>query len=98
LLGEELTSHTCSYRATHLPHGKNNNRSEHFSLAVSELPQIPIATCPVDRRNQILFTSQSPGEIISGLLLSMDRQEDKGKWKKKKKGKTLQPSPPQVVQ
>jgi hypothetical protein len=28
---------------------------------LAELPQLPIATCPVDRRNKILLTRQSPG-------------------------------------
>jgi hypothetical protein len=36
---------------------------------LAELPQIPIATCPVDRGNQILLITQSPGEAASELPL-----------------------------
>jgi hypothetical protein len=32
---------------------------------LAELPQLPIANCPTDRRNQILSTSLSPGETTS---------------------------------
>jgi hypothetical protein len=31
----------------------------------AELPQLPIATCPVDRRNQVLLISQSLAETTS---------------------------------
>jgi hypothetical protein len=36
---------------------------------LAELPQAPIATYPVDRKNKILSTSQPPGETTSKLLL-----------------------------
>jgi hypothetical protein len=68
LLGEEPTKQTCSYRATQLPPGENNS-SEHPAWTGSEVPQLPIATYPVDRMNQILLTSQSPGETTSELPL-----------------------------
>jgi hypothetical protein len=35
---------------------------------LTDLPHLPIATCPVDKRNQILLTSQSPGKTTSELL------------------------------
>jgi hypothetical protein len=60
-----------SGRATQLPLGKNN-RWDHLAQTGSELPQFSIATCPVDRRNQILLTSQSPGETTPELLLVTD--------------------------
>jgi hypothetical protein len=53
--------------ATQLPPGKNN-RSDHLTLT----GKIPVAYCPVDRRNQIQLTSQSPVETTSELLLAMD--------------------------
>jgi hypothetical protein len=49
-----------------------NNRSDHLAQTGSELPQVPIATCPVDRRNQILLTTQPCDENTSELLLIMD--------------------------
>jgi hypothetical protein len=36
---------------------------------LAELPQLPIAICLMERRNQILLTSQSPGETTSEFLL-----------------------------
>jgi hypothetical protein len=41
--------------------GKNNNTVDHLAQTGSELPEVPMATCPVDKRNQILFTSQPSG-------------------------------------
>jgi hypothetical protein len=58
----------CSGKAKQLQHGENNNRLDHRAQTGSELPQIPIATCPVDRKNQI----QSSGETISDLPLVTD--------------------------
>jgi hypothetical protein len=49
-----------------------NKSSDQLSCTGIELPQTPFATCPVDRRNQILLTSQSPGETTSEFLLVMD--------------------------
>jgi hypothetical protein len=51
--------------------GENKNRLDHFAQTRSELSQTPIETCPVDRRNQILLTSQSSDETTSELLLAM---------------------------
>jgi hypothetical protein len=45
------------------------------------LPQFTIPTVPVDRRNQILLTSQSPGETTSGLLIVCQYQD----WTPKEK-------------
>jgi hypothetical protein len=53
----------------HLLLGENNNSSKHLAQTSSELPQAPVATCPVDRRNKILLTSQSPNETTSEILL-----------------------------
>jgi hypothetical protein len=72
LLGEELTRQSCSSRAMQLLSGKNNNRFHHLAQTGSELPHVPIATCPVDRRNQILLTSQSPDKTTSEPLLVTD--------------------------
>jgi hypothetical protein len=58
-----------------------NNRLNHLAQTNSELSQVPIATCLMDRRNKILLTSQLYDETTSKLL----------------SGKTLQPSPPQAV-
>jgi hypothetical protein len=49
--------------------GENNNSSDHPAQTGSELSQLPFATCPVDRRNPILLTSQSPGKTTSELPL-----------------------------
>jgi hypothetical protein len=38
----------------------------------------------VDKNNQILLTSQLPGETTSELLLVTDSPKDQGKWEKKK--------------
>jgi hypothetical protein len=64
---------SCSYRAMQLLLGKNKS-SDHLAWTGSELPRTPFATCPVDKRNQILLTSQSPGENTSECLLVMDSQ------------------------
>jgi hypothetical protein len=42
---------------------------------LSELSYLPIETNPVDRKNQILLTSHSPGEITSELLLVHQYQD-----------------------
>jgi hypothetical protein len=42
---------------------------------LEELPQLQIATCPVNRKNQILLTSQSLGETTSELLLVHQYQD-----------------------
>jgi hypothetical protein len=55
---EELNSQNCSYRATQLPPCENKKSSDNLAQTGSELAQVTIATCPVDRRNQIVFTSQ----------------------------------------
>jgi hypothetical protein len=44
------------------------------------LLQMPIETCLMKRRNQILLTSQSSGETTSELPLVMDSPHDQGKW------------------
>jgi hypothetical protein len=51
LLGEELTRQSCSCRATQLQPGENNNTSDHLAQTGSELPQVPIAICPVEGTN-----------------------------------------------
>jgi hypothetical protein len=58
LLGEELTRRSCSCRAMQLPPGENI-RSDHFAQTCSDLSQVPVANCPVERRNQIMLISQS---------------------------------------
>jgi hypothetical protein len=55
-----------------MPPGKNNNRLDHLAQTGIKLPQIPFATCPVHRKNQILLTSQSLGETTSELPLVME--------------------------
>jgi hypothetical protein len=65
LLGEELTGQNCSGRAMQLLPGINNNISDNVAQTGSKLPQVPVATCPVDRRNQIPLKSQSSGETTS---------------------------------
>jgi hypothetical protein len=55
-----------------LPPGEKNKKSNHLAQTGTELLQVPIATCPVDKRNQILITSQSSGETTSELWLIMD--------------------------
>jgi elongation factor P--beta-lysine ligase len=72
LLGEELTRQSCSCRATQLLPGENKNISEHLAQTRSELPQASTVTCPVDRSNQVLLTSQSLGETISEFPLVKD--------------------------
>jgi hypothetical protein len=47
---------TGSCKAMQLPPGKNN-RTDHLALTGSELPQVLISTCPVDRKNQIQLIS-----------------------------------------
>jgi hypothetical protein len=69
-----------------------NNRLNHLAQTNSELSQVPIATCLMDRRNKILLTSQLYDETTSKLLSVKDSLYDQGK-----QGKTLQPSPPQAV-
>jgi hypothetical protein len=80
--------------ATQLSPGENNrftccenNRFDHLSQSGSELPQDPIATCPMDKRNQILLTRQSSGETSSELLLVTIAH----------KTKTSRKKPPQVI-
>jgi hypothetical protein len=46
-------------------HLTKTNRSDHLAQTGNDLPHVPNATCPVDRRNKILLTSQSSGEIMS---------------------------------
>jgi hypothetical protein len=72
MLREELIRQICNSRATQLLPGKNNNGSDHLAQTGSDLPQVPIATCPENSRNQILLTSQSPGETTSRLPLATD--------------------------
>jgi hypothetical protein len=45
---------------------------DHLAKTGSELSQVPVATCPVDRRNQILLTSQLSDETTSELPLITD--------------------------
>jgi hypothetical protein len=55
----------------------------------------------MDRKNQILLTSQSPGEITSEHPLVTDglkTKESKKKKRRRKKEKTLQLSLPQAFQ
>jgi hypothetical protein len=52
--------------------GENNNQSDHLAQNHSELTQVPVAICPVDRRNQILLIIQPSGETTSELLLVTD--------------------------
>jgi hypothetical protein len=47
--------------------------------------QAPIATCPIDRKNQILLTSKSPDEITSGLLFAMHTHKSKESGGRKRK-------------
>jgi hypothetical protein len=63
-------------RAIYLLHRRDNNRSDHLGRTGNELPQVPIATCLADRRNQILLTSQSSSETTSGLPPGMDDTKD----------------------
>jgi hypothetical protein len=42
---------------------------------LADLNHLSIATNPVDRRNQILLTSQSPGETTSKLMLVHQYQD-----------------------
>jgi hypothetical protein len=42
---------------------------------LANLPHLPIATNPVDRRNQILLTSQSPGETTLEIPLVHQYQD-----------------------
>jgi hypothetical protein len=50
---------TKNGRTMQLPPGKNNNRMDQLAQICSELPQVPNATCPVDRRNQIYCSQAS---------------------------------------
>jgi hypothetical protein len=68
LLGEELTSHNCSCIEIQQPPGENN-RSDYLAQIGSEFSQVPIAICPLERRNQTLLTSQISGETTSELAL-----------------------------
>jgi hypothetical protein len=52
---ERSWGRSCSGRATQLPPDKNSNRSALLGQTGSDLPLVPILTCPVDRRNQILL-------------------------------------------
>jgi hypothetical protein len=61
-----------------LPPGENKNRSNHLAQTGSEL-LVPIATFPVDRRNQILLTSQLSYETTSKLLFITDGPKTQGK-------------------
>jgi hypothetical protein len=72
LLEEELTRQRCSYRATQLPPDKNSNRWDNLVQTGSELPQVPIATCTVNRRKQILLRNPSSDETTSELPLVTD--------------------------
>jgi hypothetical protein len=72
LLRKELTRHCCSGRTIELLLGENNNRPDHLAHTGSELTQVQIVPCLVDRRNKTLLTSQSSGETTSELLLVMD--------------------------
>jgi hypothetical protein len=74
-------NHNCSCRTKQLPPGENNS-SEHLAGTGCELPQAPVTTCHVDGKNQILFTSQSPGKTTSELITH--GPQDQGKQKKQK--------------
>jgi hypothetical protein len=54
------------------PHDENINGLDHLAKTSTELLQVPIATCPEDRRNQILLTTQLFDEITSELPLVTD--------------------------
>jgi hypothetical protein len=62
--------------------GEYINRIDHLAQTGSELPQVPIPTCPVDRWHQILLTSQLPGETTSELPLITDSPSDQEKQEK----------------
>jgi hypothetical protein len=79
LLEKELTSQSCRCGVTQLPPGEKSNRSDHLGQSGSEQSQTSIATCPVGRRNQILFSSQSSGETTSELPPVPDSPSDQGK-------------------
>jgi hypothetical protein len=85
LAEEELTRQNCSCRATQLPSAENNTW-DLIAQTSSELQQVQIATCPVDRRNQIQLIGQLSGETTSELPLVTDCPSDQGKWKKKHPG------------
>jgi hypothetical protein len=74
ILGEEPTKQSCSCGATQLLPGKNNS-SDHPGRTGIELPQLSIATHPMDRRNQILLTIQTPGKTTSKLLFVCQYQD-----------------------
>jgi hypothetical protein len=82
LAEEELTRQNCSCRATQLPSAENNTW-DLIAQTSSELQQVQIATCPVDRRNQIQLIGQLSGETTSELPLVTDCPSDQGKWEKK---------------
>jgi hypothetical protein len=69
---EELTRQNCSSRAMKLLPSENNNRLDYLAQTGSELPKVPIVTCCVDRRNQILHMRQSSSEITLELPLVRD--------------------------
>jgi hypothetical protein len=69
-LCEEPTKLKCSCSAMELLPGEYNS-SDHPAWAVSELSKLPIATCPVDRKN----TSQSPGVTTSEFLFVCQYQD-----------------------
>jgi hypothetical protein len=69
LLAEELTKQSYTWRAMQLLPGENNSSSDHPAQTGRLTFILQITTCPVDRRNQILFTSQSPGKTTSECLL-----------------------------
>jgi hypothetical protein len=54
-----------------LPPGENS-KSDHLAHTGSEIPQVSIARCPADIRNQMLFKSQPSDETTSMLLLVTD--------------------------
>jgi hypothetical protein len=72
--------------------GANNNRSDHLAQTGNELSQVPIAICPVGRRNQIPLTSQPSGETTSELPFVTDGPSDQGKQEQTNKHKTKKAS------
>jgi hypothetical protein len=64
---------------------QNDNISDHLVQTNSEIPQVPITTCPVHRTNQIVLRSQPSGETTSVLPLITDGPSYPGKQEKNQK-------------
>jgi hypothetical protein len=79
LLGEMLTRQSCVCGVIQLLSGKKSNLSDHLGQSGSKQSQTLLATCHLDRRNQLLLKSQPSGKTTTEILCTPDDPSDQVK-------------------